>query len=187
LIQHLGLAQADICGYSLGGGAALQTAIRHPQAVRKLAVVSAPCKRTGWYPGTLAGMAQMNAEAARAMVGSSMQQEYARVAPDPDNFPQLAECVGNLLRQDYDWSQDVAAMKIPTLIVVGDADAVRTAHAVEFFELLGGGKVEAGWNGEDMSNSRLAILPATTHYNSFSSPALAPIVDQFLDEPMPQA
>jgi pimeloyl-ACP methyl ester carboxylesterase len=55
LIKHLGLANADVLGYSLGGGVALQTAIRHPQVVRKLVVVSAPYKRAGWYPEVLAG------------------------------------------------------------------------------------------------------------------------------------
>jgi hypothetical protein len=69
--------------------------------------------------------------------------------------------------------------------VVGDADSVRTAHAVEFFELLGGGKVDAGWDGAGMSNARLAILPATTHYNIFFSPMLVSIVTPFLDAPMP--
>ena len=92
--------------------------------------------------------------------------------------------LGELLRQDYDWSKDVAAIKAPTLIVVGDADSVRTAHAVAFFELLGGGKVDAGWDGSGMSNARLAILPAMTHYNIFSSPTMASVVAQFLDAPM---
>ena len=72
------------------------------------------------------------------------------------------------------------------MIVVGDADAVRTAHAVEMFELLGGGKADGGWDGSGMSNARLAILPATTHYNIFSSPTLASAVIPFLDAPMQQ-
>jgi pimeloyl-ACP methyl ester carboxylesterase len=92
-----------------------------------------------------------------------------------------------LLGQDYDWSEDVAAIEAPTMIVVGDADSVRTAHAVRFFELLGGGKADAGWDGSGMSNARLAILPATTHYDIFSSPMLASTVAPFLDAPMPEA
>ena len=73
---------------------------------------------------------------------------------------------------------------MPVMIVIGDADSVRTAHAVEFFELLGGGKGDAGWDGSGMSNSRLAILPATTHYDICSSPALAAAVTSFLDAPL---
>lgn len=185
LIKHLGFEKADILGYSLGGGVALQTEIRHPAVVRKLVVVSAPCKRDGWYPEVLVGQAAVNAEAAKTWVGSPMQQAYASVAPKPEAWPALADKLGDLLRRDYDWSAGVAAFKGPTMIVVGDADGVRTAHAVEFFELLGGGKADAGWDGSGMSNARLAILPATTHYNIIFSPVLASTVISFLDAPMP--
>jgi len=89
-------------------------------------------------------------------------------------------------RKDYDWSKDVATIKLPTLLVFGDADAVRTAHAVQLFELLGGGKRDAGWDGSGMSNARLAILPGLTRYTIFSSPALASTVTPFLDDPMPR-
>jgi pimeloyl-ACP methyl ester carboxylesterase len=185
LIRHLGLDRVDLMGYSLGGGVALQTTIRHPEVVRKLVVVSHPCKRQGWYPEVLAGMAAMNAEAAQAMVGSPMHAEYVRANPRPEDWPVLVTKMGNLLRQEYDWTEQFAAIQAPVLIVVGDADSVHTAHSVEMFELLGGGKQDAGWDGAGMPNSRLAILPGTTHYNSFTSPMLAPIVTAFLDAEMP--
>jgi len=92
--------------------------------------------------------------------------------------------VGELIRQEYDWSAAVSALKMPTMIVVGDADAIRPAHVVEFFGLLGGGKKDAGWDGSGMSSARLAILPGTTHYNIFFSPMLASTVTSFLDAPM---
>jgi pimeloyl-ACP methyl ester carboxylesterase len=184
LIRHLGLAKADIMGYSLGGGVALQTAIRHPDVVRRLVIISAPAKRDGWYPEVLAGMAGMTAEAAEAMKPSPIYQHYASIAPRPEDWPVLVGKLGELLRQDYDWSQEVAALSAPVLIVVGDADSVRTAHAVEFFELLGGGKRDAGWDGSGMSRSRLAILPGTTHYSILSSPGLAATADRFLEAPM---
>ena len=187
LIKYLGLERADVLGYSLGGGVALQTAIRHPDVVRKLVVASTPYKRDGWYPEVLVGMGAMNAEAAKAWVGSPMHQAYASVAPKPEDWSALAAKLGNLLRQDYDWSAGVAAIKAPTMIVVGDADSVRTAHAVEFFELLGGGRKDAGWDGSGMSSARLAILPGMTHYDIFSSLGLAATVAPFLDAPMPDA
>jgi pimeloyl-ACP methyl ester carboxylesterase len=187
LIKHLGFESADVMGYSLGGGSALQTAIRHPDMVRKLVLVSTPFKRDGWYPEILAGMGQMGPQAAEPMKQTPMYQLYARIAPKPEDWPVLLTKLGQLLRQDYDWSKDVAAIKAPTLIVVGDADSVRTAHAVELFGLLGGGKADAGWDGSGMSNARLAILPATTHYNIFFSPTLASTVTPFLDAPMPEA
>jgi pimeloyl-ACP methyl ester carboxylesterase len=93
--------------------------------------------------------------------------------------------IGDLLRKDYDWSKHVAAIKAPTLLVFGDADAVPPAHAVQFFELLGGGKKDGDWDGSGMSSARLAILPGQTHYTIFSSPALASTVTLFLDAPMP--
>lgn len=186
LVNHLGLAQADLLGYSMGGGVALRTAIRHPGAVRKLVLVSAAFKQDGWYPSVQAGFKAMNAAAARTWVGSPMHAAYASVAPRPEDWPQLADKLGQLVAQNYDWSVDVAMMKTPTLIVIGDADAVRIAHAVEMFELLGGGQDAAGWDGSGMSASRLAILPATTHYDIVFSPALAAATENFLDAPMPK-
>jgi len=185
LIKHLGLAKADLCGYSVGGGVALQTAIRHPDVVRKLVVVSAPYAHDGWYPEVRAGMRALNVEAAKGMVGSPMHQAYVSVAPQPEAWPQLVTRLGRMVGQDYNWSKSVSAIKVPTMIVIGDADAVRPGHAVQFFELLGGGKRDAGWDGSGMSNARLAILPATTHYNIFFSPLLASTVTSFLDTPMP--
>ena len=185
LIKHVGLENADILGYSLGGGAALQTAIRHPDVVRKLVLVSAPCKSDGWYPEVRAGMKSMNAEVGKTWVGSPMHQAYASVAPRPDDWPMLVGKMGQLFSQDYDWSEAVGALELPVMVVVGDADSVRTAHAVEFFELLGGGQRDANWDGSGMPNSRLAVLPGTTHYDIFSSPALAAAAIPFLDAPMP--
>ena len=184
LIKHLGIEDANVMGYSLGGGVALRTAIQHPEVVRKLVLVSTPFKRDGWYPEILVGMGQMGPQVAEPMKQTPMYQQYASIAPKPEDWPVLLTKLGELLRQDYDWSKDVAAIKAPTFIVVGDADSVRTAHAVAFFELLGGGKVDAGWDGSGMSNARLAILPAMTHYNIFSSPTMASVVAQFLDAPM---
>jgi pimeloyl-ACP methyl ester carboxylesterase len=115
LLGHLEIEQADVMGYSLGGGVALQTAIRHPEVVRKLVVVSTPFKRDGWYPEILAGMGQMGPEAAEPMQQTPMYQLYASVAPKPEDWPVLLTKLGQLLGEDYDWSEDVAAMEVPTL------------------------------------------------------------------------
>ncbi len=186
LVRHLGIEKIDISGYSLGGGVALQMTIRHPALVRKMVLISTPFKQKGWYPDVLAGQAQLNAEAARAMIGSPMQQDYASVAPKPENWPLLADKMGRLLRQDYDWSAGVKTIKAPTLIIIGDSDGVHPAHAVEFFELLGGAKGDPGWDRSRMPNSQLAILPSTTHYDIFFSLQTASIFAAFLDAPMPQ-
>lgn len=187
LIKHLGLAKADIMGYSMGGGAALQTAFQHPKVVRKLVIVSVPFRRNAWYPGVLAGMDQMNSTAAAFLQQTPMYQAYVSVAPKPENFPMLCGKMGDMLRQDYDWTDEVAALKMPVLLIFGDADGVPPAHAAEFFSLLGGGQMDGSWDESGMSNSRLAILPGTTHYNIFYSPTVAPAVTSFLDAPMPEA
>jgi pimeloyl-ACP methyl ester carboxylesterase len=184
LMKHLEIERADVMGYSLGGGVALRIAVRHPDMVRKLVLVSIAFKLDGWYPEIVSGMAHVGAGSAEAMKQTPMYLLYARIAPKPADWPVLLTKIGELLRMDYDWSKDVAAIKAPTLLVFGDADAVRTAHAVQFFELLGGGKKDGGWDGSGMSNARLAILPGLTHYNIFSSPALASTVTPFLDVPM---
>jgi pimeloyl-ACP methyl ester carboxylesterase len=185
LMKYLGIEKADVMGYSLGGGVALHTAVRHPDVVKKLVIVSSAFRRDGWYPEIVAGMAQVGAASAEPMKQTPMYQLYARIAPRPADWPMLLIKIGDLLRQDYDWSKDVAAIKSPTLLVFGDADAVRTAHTVQFFELLGGGKKDGGWDGTGMSHARLAILPGLTHYTIFSSPALASAVTPFLDAPTP--
>ena len=186
LIEHLGLTKTDLMGYSLGGGVALRCAIQHPELVRKLVVVSTPFSQNGWYPEVVASMAQVNGTAAEFMKESPMYQEYVRVAPKPDNFPVLCDKIGEMMRPSYDWSDDVAALKTPTMLVFGDADSIPPAYAARFFELLGGGKTDAGWDGSAMSSARLAILPGTTHYNIFYSPVLVSIVRPFLDLPPPE-
>jgi len=184
LMKYLHVEKADILGYSLGAGTALQTAIRHPALVRKLVIVSTVFKRNGWYPEILAQMDQMGPATAEMMKPSPLYKLYTSIAPRPDDWTMLVTKVADLLRKDYDWSKDVAAIKSPTMLVFGDADAIRPAHIVEFFGLFGGGKKDAGWDGSGMSNARLAILPGVTHYNTLESPLLSQVVGPFLDIPV---
>jgi pimeloyl-ACP methyl ester carboxylesterase len=184
LLKHLGIAKADVMGYSLGGGVAAHVAFAYPEAVRKLVIVSTAFSKDGWYPEINAGMSQIGAAAAEPMKQTPMYQMYASIAPRPQDWPVLLAKIGELLRKDYDWSKSVLAIKSPALLVFGDADAVRTAHVVQFFELLGGGKKDGGWDGSGISSARLAILPGATHYNIFSSPALAATTSAFLESGM---
>jgi len=187
LIRHLGHERADIMGYSMGGAVALRTAIQHPELVRKLVVVSTPYKRAAWYPDMVAAMGQMSAASAPFMFESPMYHAYVAVAPDPDHFAALCDKMGDALRQNYDWSAEIALLKLPTMLVFGDADGLPPIEAARFFELLGGGQRDGSWDRSGMTIHRLAILPGTTHYDIFCSPALAPAVTPFLDAPMPEA
>jgi pimeloyl-ACP methyl ester carboxylesterase len=183
LIKHLDLGRADVMGYSLGGGVALLTAIRHPAVVDRLVVVSTPFRRNGFYPDILAQQKQVNAAAAEAMKKTPMYQLYSALAPRPEDWPRLLTKMGEAMKKDFDFSRDIAAIKATTLIVAGDADIFPPSHAVEMFGLLGGGKRDPGWDGSGRPKSRLAILPGVTHYNMFSAPALWATVIPFLDEP----
>src|SRR5712671_2875164 len=183
LIKYLKLDAADIMGYSLGGGVALQTAIRHPEVVRKLVVVSTPFRRNGFYPDILAQQGQVTAAAAERMKQTPMYQMYASIAPRPEDWPRLLGKIGEAMKQDFDFSQQIAGIKATTLIVAADADIFPPSHAVELFGLLGGGQRDGGWDGSGRPKSRLAILPGLTHYTMFNAPALAATVIPFLDEP----
>ncbi|MBA2679392.1 MAG: alpha/beta hydrolase [Ktedonobacteraceae bacterium] len=180
LIQHLGLEKADLLGYSLGGTVALQTAIRQPERVNKLVVISTLFKRTGWYPEIQAGMTSIAPE---YFIGTPIHDGYIRVAPKPEDFSRLVTIMREGMSQDYDWTKSISALKVPTLIIAGDSDAFPPSHAVEFFRLLGGGLKDAGWTGEHLIPSQLAILPGATHYNiSSRTDLLLPVLVPFLDE-----
>ncbi len=181
LIRHLGLAQADVMGYSFGGATALRTAIQHPHLVRRLVVVSVPCQRDGWYPESLAGMDQMGSQLAEPLKQSPLYEMYASAAPRVQDWPVLLDKTGDLLRQDFDWSADIAKITAQAMLVYADADAVRPAHIVDFYALLGGGLRDATWDGSARSVARLAILPSHTHYDIFGSPDLPSAVIPFLD------
>jgi pimeloyl-ACP methyl ester carboxylesterase len=185
LIAHLRLERPNIMGYSFGGGVALQTAIRHPEVVGKLVVVSTPFQRNGFYPEILGMQAQVGAAAAEAMKQTPMYQLYASIAPRPQDFPRLLEKIGETMKLDFDFSKEIAGITAQVLIVAGDADIFPPAHAVEMFGLLGGGKRDGGWDGSGQPKSRLAILPGLTHYTIFNAPALTATVIPFLDEPVP--
>jgi pimeloyl-ACP methyl ester carboxylesterase len=181
MMKYLRFEQADILGYSLGGGVALQVAIRHPEVVRKLVVISTPVKREGWYPEVLKGFDQMGPEAARYMDQSPLFQLYPDV-----KWTNLFTKLGELMRQDYDWSKEVAATRLPMLLTFADADAIRTAYIAELFALLGGGQRDAGMDGAGRPAAQLAILPGQTHYDIAISPNLAAVISRFLDAAMPK-
>jgi pimeloyl-ACP methyl ester carboxylesterase len=178
LLRHLDIDRADVMGLSLGGGVAQQVAIRHPELVRKLVVVAAPCRRDGWYPEVLAAFDQMDEASGEVMKQSPLAEVYPNI-----DWCRLFGKIGDLQRKDYDWSAEVREMKVPTMLVFADADAVRMDHIAEFFGLLGGGQHDAGLDGSRRPATRLAILPGLTHYAIASDPAVPAAVIPFLDAP----
>src|SRR5690348_15986839 len=183
LIDHLGLDTPDVAGFSLGGGVALQTAIKYPSRVRRLVAVSANVRRDAIYPEMLAQQGQVDAAAAEFMKETPMYELYQRVAPHPENFGQLLDKAGEAMAQDFDLTDEVRGLQVPTLIVAADADMAPPSHYVEVFGLLDGGRRDGGWMGEGRPEGghALAIVPGTTHYDVFLSPLFAANAVAFLD------
>jgi pimeloyl-ACP methyl ester carboxylesterase len=187
LIDHLGLERPDLVGYSLGGGVALQTALKYPEKIGRLVATSAHIKSDAIYPEMRVQQGQVNAAAAEFMKDTPMYQLYQRVAPRPEDFGRLLDKIGKAMEQEFDYSEQVRGLQVPTLIMAADADMAPPSHYVEVFKLLDGGLRDGGWMGEGrpQGGHALAILPGLTHYNIFSSPLWAASTLAFLDQPNP--
>ncbi|HEU0014753.1 MAG TPA: alpha/beta hydrolase [Longimicrobium sp.] len=181
VLRELGYAQVDVLGYSMGGGVAFRLAAQHPELVRRLVLVSAGFARDGFYPEMLPQQAAVSSALFEQMKQTPMYQSYAAIAPHPEDFPRLLDRMGELMREPYDWSEDVAKLTMPVMLVFGDSDMYRPEHVVRFYQLLGGGQHDAGWMREHMPRNRLAILPDLTHYEMFMAPTLAGTVLPFLN------
>lgn len=178
LIGHLNFDKADVMGYSLGASVALQTAIRHPDVVDRLVLVSAAMRQDGFYPEGVAAFKQLEANAATfgpAVKASPLGQAY----PDVD-WTNLFSKVGDLTKRPFDWSADVARLQTRTLLVFADADAIRPEHMVEFWKALGGGQRDAGIDGSLRPANQFAIVPNATHYTLAVDPMLPEIAGRFL-------
>jgi pimeloyl-ACP methyl ester carboxylesterase len=185
LIKDLGLEKPDVMGYSLGGGVAFHTAVRHPEVVDRLVMISANIRRSAMYPEMLAQQAQVGPDAMEFMKDTPMYELYQRVAPRPEDFPRLLGKIGASMAKDFDFTDEVRGLQMPTLIVAADADMAPPSHYVEVFGLLDGGKRDGGWMGEGRpaGGHALAILPGLTHYSIFASPLLAAAATNFLETP----
>jgi pimeloyl-ACP methyl ester carboxylesterase len=188
LLEHIGIDRADIFGYSMGGAATLQVAIRYPDVVRKLVVASASYTSEGAHPELLEMIPSITPE---VFAGSPIEEEYLRTAPNPDDFPTLVAKLKRLDTEPFAWpEEDIQGIAAPTLLIVGDSDAIRLEHALELFRLLGGG-VMGDLSG--LPKSQLAVLPGTTHFIPPGSGMLeradwlVPMIRTFLDAPLPQA
>ena len=183
LIEHLKLDTPDLVGYSLGGGVAFHAAVKYPQKVRRLVAASANVRRDVIPPEMLAQQGQVTAAAAEFMKDTPMYQLYQRVAPRPGDFPRLLDKMGEGMAKDFDFTEEVRGLQVPTMFVAADADMAPPSHYVEVFALLDGGLRDGGWMGEGRPKGghALAILPGLTHYDIADSPLLAATALAFPD------
>ena len=181
ILKKLGYGPVDVMGYSMGAGVAFQLAVQHAQQVRRLVLVSGSFAKNGFYPEMIEAQAQLSSKMAQGMKETPMAKSYAAVAPNPGDFSKLLDAMGDMMKKPYDWTADVSKLTMPVMLVYGDSDMYRPEHVVKFYQLLGGGLKDAGWQRENMSRNRLAILPGLTHYDIFMSPQLPATVLPFLD------
>ena len=176
LLKHLHVDSADVIGYSMGGGIAFQVAVRHPEQVRRLVVLSGAYAHDGWWPDVEASFATINAAAFK---GSPIQEQYERLGNDPAHFPEFVRKVIGIDLKPYDWSKDVKTIQAPIFIALGDADGIRYEHALELFRAKGGGKMG---DIHGLPKSRLVVLPGTTHIGMMQRASwLVPMITDFLD------
>jgi pimeloyl-ACP methyl ester carboxylesterase len=183
LLDYLKIPSADLVGYSMGGGVAMQCAIRHPSKVRKVVSISAVFRHDGWVKEALDAFPQLTSE---TLKGSPIEIEYKKLSPTPNEFPSLVKRVIAMDLTPYDFGADkLKATKAPMFFIHGDADGVRLEHISEMFRLKGD---EIFGDMRPRSASRLAILPNTTHITLVERmPVIVPMLNDFFDaEPQRQ-
>jgi pimeloyl-ACP methyl ester carboxylesterase len=169
LLDHLGVGQADVLGFSLGAGVALQLALDHPDRVARLISVSAGYASDGFHP-EISDPAQ-HATSTRMPTADDfrqMREAYARLAPDPGHFEQFAAKTSRAANSQKGWTAaELGGISAPTLLVFGDHDFIRLEHAVQMHALIPG--------------AQLAVLPGATHMGVLRrADLIVPLVTGFL-------
>ena len=177
LLKYLKISRADLIGYSMGGGVAMQVAVRHPDQVRRVVVMSSTFRRDGMVQEGLDAMPKLTAETFK---GSPIEAEYKRLSPTPDQFSKFVERMVAADSKAKDLSADqLQSTTAPMFFIHGDADGIRLQHVAEMFRLKGG---EIHGDLRPRSASRLAILPNTTHVTLMERISIiVPMVNDFLD------
>lgn len=176
LLQHLGLTQVDVFGFSIGAAVALQLAIEHPELVRRAVISSVVFHPDGERGQNTEAVGSMTVE---MIAGTPMEAAHRAKSPNPEKLQDLLDKLGGF-QAGPGWSDEaIQGYPAPTLFTVGDADMVKLDHAVRFLRLRGG-DVNGDFDG--VPASHLAVFPGTTHFGGMARTDLVlPVVTAFLD------
>jgi pimeloyl-ACP methyl ester carboxylesterase len=164
LLDQLGIAEADLFGFSLGGLVACAIALGAPSRVGKLIVASADPHRPPGRESAPLGEDRMPTPADF----QAMRDAYDEVAPDPAHFDEFAAKNSALVHEFPGWTDELRTLQAPTLLIFGDRDFSPLPDVVELFELL--------------PNAQLAVLPGTTHVGITRRPGeVLALITPFLD------
>jgi pimeloyl-ACP methyl ester carboxylesterase len=181
LLASLGIGRADLFGYSLGAGIALNIITRHPSVVRKAVLASVSYDRTGFHPEMFKPPEPgAPAETTGRDLQLPFEQEYRALAPDPDHWRRLLAKVQAMELPEIT-PQAISAISVPILLIIGDSDIVTPEHAVAMFRLLGGGVMG---DLAPMPQSQFAVLPGTSHVGMTGrAEMLMTMIPPFLEAP----
>lgn len=164
LLDQLGIAEADLFGFSLGGLVAYAVAVGAPGRVGRLIVASADAHRP---PGRESAPLDNDRLPTQADF-EAMRAAYVAVAPDPAHFEEFAARNAATVHEFPGWTQELRSLRSPTLLMFGDRDFSPLPDILELFALL--------------PNAQLAVLPGTTHMGLIRRPAeVLALITPFLD------
>jgi len=139
LLAELALPPVDVLGFSNGGQVALQLAIRHPAAVRRVIAASAPYRRDGMIDGFWEGLAA----GTFADLPAPYKEADLAAGGDPAHARRMFDLDRELMLTGFaDWPDELlSSIAAPTLVVAGDRDVVRVTHAARLAELIPGARL----------------------------------------------
>jgi pimeloyl-ACP methyl ester carboxylesterase len=175
LLKNLNIHKADFLGFSNGGTTTLQIAIRHPEIIDKMILGSALAKRNGVPDGFWAFMSQARLE----NMPAQLKEGYKKVAADTNGLQVMHDRDAKRMVNFKDIpDEQIKAITLPTLIIIGDKDVITPEHAIELHRQI--------------ANSELAIIPGghgeyigeiTTVTGDFKeSELVVPMIEKFLDK-----